>query len=111
MRPEDLDLFFHEGWNRHDVEMLMTFMSDDCVFESASGLEAYGTRHAGRRQVREAFARIFATFPDVTFRDVRQWSMAIAACRSGRSRARRARAGRSRSTGAICSRSAATRSC
>ena len=71
MRPEQLDAFFQEGWNRHDVDTLMTFMADDCVFESASGSEACGTRHAGREQVRAAFARIFATFPDVTFRDVR----------------------------------------
>jgi steroid delta-isomerase-like uncharacterized protein len=70
MRLEELDAFFHEGWNRHDVDALMTFMSHDCVFESASGVEACGTRHAGPQRVREAFARVFATFPDAIFRDV-----------------------------------------
>jgi ketosteroid isomerase-like protein len=68
---KDLDAFFTEGWNRHDVDRLMTFMADDCVFESASGPEACGTRHAGRARVREAFARIFASFPDVAFVDAR----------------------------------------
>lgn len=36
--------------------VLMTYMSDDCVFETASGPEVCGTRHAGRERVREAFA-------------------------------------------------------
>ena len=71
MTREDLDVFFDEGWNRHDVDALMGFMSDDCVFETASGTDVCGTRHVGRERVREAFARVFATFPDVAFRDVR----------------------------------------
>ena len=71
MTRKDLDAFFDEGWNRHDVNALMTFMSDDCVFEGASGTDVCGTRHVGRERVREAFARVFAAFPDVAFRDVR----------------------------------------
>jgi ketosteroid isomerase-like protein len=68
---KDLEAFFTEGWNRHDVDRLMTFMADDCVFETASGPEACGTRHAGSARVREAFARLFASFPDVAFADRR----------------------------------------
>jgi ketosteroid isomerase-like protein len=49
----------------------MTFMTDECVFESASGPDACGTRHVGRERVRAAFARIFLAFPDVRFDDVR----------------------------------------
>jgi ketosteroid isomerase-like protein len=71
MTAKDLDAFFGDGWNGHDVDALMTFMSTDCVFESASGNDVCGTRHVGRERVREAFARVFATFPDVAFRDVR----------------------------------------
>ena len=71
MTREDLDAFFTAGWNRHDVDVLMTFMADDCVFESASGEEACGTRHAGRERVRDAFARVFATYPDARFDDTR----------------------------------------
>ena len=37
----------------------MTFMSDDCVFETTAGKEACGTRYEGRERVREAFARVF----------------------------------------------------
>ncbi|HEX2437694.1 MAG TPA: nuclear transport factor 2 family protein [Methylomirabilota bacterium] len=71
MTAEALERFFTEGWNRHDVDRLMTFMADDCVFESAAGAEVCGARHAGREQVREAFSRIFAAYPDVAFRETR----------------------------------------
>jgi len=67
MTIKDLEAFFDNGWNRHDVDALMTFMADDCVFESATGPDACGTRYEGRERVREAFARIFAAFPDVRF--------------------------------------------
>lgn len=71
VKTTDLDAFFDHGWNAHDVDALMTFMTDDCVFESASGPDACGTRHEGREHVRAAFARIFSAFPDVRFVDVR----------------------------------------
>ena len=71
MTIEQLEAFFDRGWNGHDVDVLMTFMSDDCVFEGAAGRDACGTRHAGRERVREAFARVFASFPDVRFDDAR----------------------------------------
>jgi len=70
---EQLEAFFDHGWNGHDVDVLMTFMSDDCVFEAAAGRDACGMRHAGRARVREAFARVFASFPDVRFDDARHF--------------------------------------
>jgi steroid delta-isomerase-like uncharacterized protein len=73
MTVEQLERFFTDGWNRHDVDRLMTFMADDCVFESTAGPEACGARHAGRERVREAFARVFASFPDAAFRDARHF--------------------------------------
>jgi ketosteroid isomerase-like protein len=57
---------FGDGWNRHDVDYLMTFMADDCAFETTAGKEVCGTRYAGREQVREAFARVFKIFPTRT---------------------------------------------
>ena len=70
MTAKDLEAFFGDGWNSHDVDALMSFMSDDCVFEGAAGTDVCGTRHVGREGVRAAFARVFATFPDVAFRDL-----------------------------------------
>jgi steroid delta-isomerase-like uncharacterized protein len=70
---KDLEAFFENGWNRHDVDALMTFMTDDCVFEGASGPDVCGTRYEGRERVREAFARVFAAFPDVRFDEAKHF--------------------------------------
>ena len=55
---------FSDAWNRHDVDALMSFMHDDCVFEAAAGNEACGTRHVGRDAVRRAFAAAWASVAD-----------------------------------------------
>ncbi len=55
---------FADAWNRHDVDALMSFMADDCVFDASAGPEACGTRCAGREAVRAAFADVWAVFPD-----------------------------------------------
>ena len=64
---------FGEGWNRHDVDFLMTFMHDDCIFETTAGPEVCGKRYAGRESVREAFARVFKMFPDAHFGQARHF--------------------------------------
>ena len=64
---------FAQAWNRHDVDALMTFMTDDCVFETSAGREVHGTRYVGRERVREGFANVFKRFPDVEFRDARHF--------------------------------------
>ena len=64
---------FGDAWNRHDVDEIMTFMSDDCVFETTAGKEVCGTRYAGRDTVRDAFARVFKIFPDAHFGDARHF--------------------------------------
>jgi len=73
MTIKDLEAFFGNGWNQHDLDALMSFMADDCVFESVAGRDVCGTRYEGRERVREAFARIFAAVPDVAFTDVRHF--------------------------------------
>ena len=55
---------FADAWNRHDVDAIMSFMTDDCVFESSSGPDVFGTRYDGREAVRAGFAQVWVTFPD-----------------------------------------------
>ena len=55
---------FSAAWNRHDIDSLMSFMSDDCVFQTAAGPESYGTRHEGFQAVRAAFESAWINFPD-----------------------------------------------
>ena len=61
---------FAEAWNRHDIDALMSFMTEDCVFEASAGSDVWGTRYVGREAVRAGFAEVWATFPDA------QWSNA-----------------------------------
>jgi steroid delta-isomerase-like uncharacterized protein len=58
---------FGEAWNRHDVDGIMQFMADACAFETTAGPEPCGKRYEGRERVRQAFARVFAMFPDAHF--------------------------------------------
>jgi ketosteroid isomerase-like protein len=46
---------FADAWNRHDIDALMSFMTDDCVFEASGGPEKCGARHfvQGERGVSE----------------------------------------------------------
>lgn len=62
---------FADAWNRHDIDALMSFMSDDCLFEASGGPDVCGTRYAGREAVRAGFAEVWATFPDAHWGDAR----------------------------------------
>jgi steroid delta-isomerase-like uncharacterized protein len=64
---------FADAWNAHDVDALMRFMHDDCVFETAAGPDVCGTRHAGREAVRKAFAAAWGSFPDAQWCDARHF--------------------------------------
>jgi steroid delta-isomerase-like uncharacterized protein len=70
--PEFLQAFT-DAWNRHDIDALMTFMTDDCVFEAAAGPDACGTRYQGREAVRTAFAQVWAMFPDARWENGRHF--------------------------------------
>ena len=64
---------FADAWNRHDVDALMSFMTDDCVFESSAGTDVYGTRYAGAEAVRAGFAEVWGIFPDAHWRNPRHF--------------------------------------
>ena len=55
---------FSAAWNRHDIDALMSYMTDDCVFQTAAGPDACGTRHVGTEAVRAAFESAWLNFPD-----------------------------------------------
>jgi steroid delta-isomerase-like uncharacterized protein len=62
---------FADAWNRHDVDALMSFMTEDCVFEASAGPDVCGTRYAGREAVRAGFAEVWATYPDAHWGNAR----------------------------------------
>lgn len=55
---------FADTWNRHDVAALMSFMSEDCIFDASAGPDVWGTRYEGREAVAAGYAEVFAAFPD-----------------------------------------------
>ena len=64
---------FADAFNRHDVEAVMSFMTEDCVFEASAGPDVYGSRYVGRDAVRVGFAEVWATFPDAHWGNARHF--------------------------------------
>ena len=64
---------FADAWNRHDVDDLMSFMTEDCVFEASAGSDVSGTRYVGHESVRAGFAEVWATFPDAKWGNARHF--------------------------------------
>jgi ketosteroid isomerase-like protein len=58
-----------DAFNRHDLEAIMSFFSDDCVFESPRGGDRWGRRFVGKEEVRQGLAARFEGIPDVHYGD------------------------------------------
>lgn len=64
---------FAEAWNRHNIEALMSFMTDDYVFESSAGPEVCGTSWTGREAVETGFRQVWATYADARWNSPRHF--------------------------------------
>jgi steroid delta-isomerase-like uncharacterized protein len=62
-----------DAFNRHDLDAIMEFFSDDCSFDFPRGPEPFGQRFIGKAQVREALAGRFKGIPDVHYGEDRHW--------------------------------------
>lgn len=60
---------FNKAWNDHDVDALMSFMSDDCEFYAVGGAEVLGAVHRGRDAVRKAYESAWLNIPDAQWVD------------------------------------------
>lgn len=60
---------FNAAWNRHDIEALMSFMTEDCVFHAVAGPELQGRSFVGAEAVRAGFQLAWQTFPDAQWLD------------------------------------------
>ena len=72
MNRETLEKYA-DAWNRHDIDTIMSMMTDDCVFMSGGGRETSGSRYEGQEQVRLRFEQVWAEIPDVRFDDARHF--------------------------------------
>lgn len=64
---------FADAFNAHDIDAIMSHMTDDCVFEASAGPDVNGEKFSGQEQVRKAFEDVFATFPDASWKDPRHF--------------------------------------
>ena len=64
---------FLEAFNRHDLDAIMSYFAEDCVFYMPRGAKPRGDRYVGKKEVREGLAKRFAGIPDVHYGDDRHW--------------------------------------
>lgn len=64
---------FADAWNRHDIDALMSMMTEDGVFEASAGASVAGERHEGRAAVQAAYAAVFEQFPDAHWGNARHF--------------------------------------
>ena len=62
-----------DAFNRHDLDAIMEYFSDDCSFDFPRGPEPWGQSFVGKPQVREALAGRFKGIPDVHYGDDTHW--------------------------------------
>ncbi len=64
---------YADAWNAHDIDTIMSYMTEDCVFETGGGTERWGTRFEGADIVRERFVDVWTSIPDVRFENGRHF--------------------------------------
>lgn len=64
---------FLAAFNAHDVDAIMGFFTEDCVFETPRGPDPWGKRLTGKAQVRTGIEARFAGIPDISYGDDRHW--------------------------------------
>ncbi|HST15885.1 MAG TPA: nuclear transport factor 2 family protein [Gaiellaceae bacterium] len=58
-----------DAFNRHDLDAIMSFFAEDCVFDSPRGPGRWGRRFVGKDNVRRGLASRFEGIPDVHYGD------------------------------------------
>lgn len=64
---------FLEAFNRHDLDAIMDYFAEDCVFYMPRGTAPRGDRYVGKAAVRAGLAKRFEGIPDVHYGEDRHW--------------------------------------
>ena len=64
---------FLDAFNRHDLDSIMDYFADECVFYMPRGASPRGDRYVGKAEVRAGLAKRFAGVPDVHYWEDRHW--------------------------------------
>ena len=62
-----------DAFNRHDVDRIMEFFSEDASVDMPRGTDPWGTRYVGKAEVRKGLASRFSGIPDVHYGEDRHW--------------------------------------
>jgi ketosteroid isomerase-like protein len=62
------------AFNAHDLDAIMSFFIDDCVFDTPRGPAPGGHRLVGKQQVRRGFQARFDGIPDIEYSQDRHWT-------------------------------------
>ncbi len=54
-----------DAFNRHDLDAIMGFFAEDCVFDAPRGPNPWGRRYRGKEEVRQGLGARFTGIPDV----------------------------------------------
>ncbi len=63
-----------DAFNAHDLDAIMAFFTEDCVFDTPRGPAPGGLRMVGKAQVRQGFQARFDGIPDIAYGDDRHWT-------------------------------------
>src|SRR4026207_852244 len=55
---------FANAFNAHDANKIVSYMTDDCIFEASAGPDLDGEKFVGKEAVKKAFEDIFKNYPD-----------------------------------------------
>ena len=64
---------FLEAFNLHDLDVIMDYFADDCVFYMPRGAGPRGDQYIGKKEVRAGLAKRFEGIPDVHYGDDQHW--------------------------------------
>jgi ketosteroid isomerase-like protein len=62
-----------DAFNRHDLDSIMEFFSEDSVFDMPHGPDPWGKRYTGKTAVREGLSTRFKGLPDVHYGEDSHW--------------------------------------
>ena len=55
---------FANAFNAHDADKIISYMTDDCIFEASAGPDVNGEKFVGKDAVKKAFEDVFKNYPD-----------------------------------------------
>ena len=64
---------FLDAFNRHDLDAIMGFFAEECVFYMPRGAGPRGDSFTGKTEVRAGLAKRFEGIPDVHYGEDKHW--------------------------------------